>query len=83
MNSNQHQKKETLALWNANIKHKNTEQSSIIFCDRVDYHLNHLFFYNKDNPVFKVWLKKDYKNIQQALKDVGIYSNLSERRNGK
>ena len=54
------------------IKHKNTEQNSLIVADKVEYINNHLMFYRKNNLVFKVWLKKDYKNIKEALRDVGI-----------
>ncbi|MCX6706713.1 MAG: hypothetical protein NT001_01070 [Candidatus Woesearchaeota archaeon] len=68
------------------IGHKNTEEQSRIFCDRIEYvhdrgkfmgkpvFDHHLMFWNKGKLIFKVWLKhnKEYKNINEALKDVGI-----------
>ena len=75
---NVHKKRETLKVFSAQIKHKNTTQHSLISCDMVEYHFNHLFFYNKEQLAFKVWLKKDYKNIKEALKDVGITVNIKQ-----
>ena len=75
------------------IKHKNTEEASRLFdCDKVEYIQDrkrglfdhHLMFYRKGKLVFKVWLKnsskdKEYKNIENALKDVGISLFMFER----
>ena len=54
------------------IRHKGTSEASLLFCDKVEYGGNHLMFYEKGRLVFKVWLKKEPKTIEQALKDVGI-----------
>ena len=73
-------------LLNVLIRHKNTEERSRIFCDWIEYvHSkgnfmgkpifdHHLMFWSKGELVFKVWLKQDkrYKNINEALEDVGI-----------
>ena len=73
MKSNIHKQKEIKKgihpVW---IKGKNVEQDNLIVSDKVEYYANHLMFYLKNELVFKVWLKKDYKNINEALKDVGI-----------
>lgn len=55
------------------IEGKNTEQDNLIVADEVEYINNHLMFYWKGGLVFKVWLKKDYKDIKEALKDVGVH----------
>lgn len=57
---------------NAWIKTQNTEEPSLIECDSVNMKYNHLFFYLKKEMVFKVWLRKEYKTLEDALKDVGI-----------
>ena len=54
------------------IKGENTEQDNLIVADEVELINDHLMFYWKKQLVFKVWLKKDYKNIKEALKDVGV-----------
>ncbi len=67
------------------LKHKGISEDSRIFCDKIEYIYNkeefqgkdvldhHLMFYLKGQLVFKVWLKnKKYKEINEALKDVGI-----------
>ncbi len=62
----------------AKIKHKNTIQPSILMSAKiVEMKGNHLFFYSDytkkpDKMVMKVWLKKKYKTLKEALKDVGI-----------
>ena len=71
-------KKQEIQIIMARIKHKNISQPSVLITAK---HLvmkgNHLFFYNHwkkkpENVVFKVWLKKNYKTIKEAIKDVGI-----------
>ncbi|PIN86699.1 hypothetical protein COV19_03420 [Candidatus Woesearchaeota archaeon CG10_big_fil_rev_8_21_14_0_10_44_13] len=73
-------------LLNALIRHKNIGERSRIFCDWIEYMHDrrkfmgkpvfdhHLMFWSKGELVFKVWLKqnREYKNINEALKDVGI-----------
>ena len=68
------------------IKHKNTEEASRLFnCDRIEYiahkkgdHFDHhLMFCRGKELIFKVWLRNEphdipYKNIKEAMKDVGI-----------
>lgn len=71
---------------NVLIEQKNTECKSKIFCDWIDYMHDrgkfmgrpifdhHLMFWLGKKLVFKVWLRQDkeYRNINEALKDVGI-----------
>ena len=45
----------------------------------VEMKENHLFFYLKKQMVFKIWLKEEYKTLEDALKDVGI--NPTKARN--
>lgn len=80
---------------NVLINHKNIEMKSKIFCDRIEYLHNkikfggkpaldnHLMFWLGKELVFKVWLKqnKEYKNINEALKDVGIQAFNSSHKN--
>ena len=55
------------------IKQKNTQEPSRLFnCTKVELVGNEIMVYKKKELVFKVWLKKDYKDIEEALKDVGI-----------
>ncbi len=64
------------------ISHKGTSEKSRIFCDKIEYihdrkgriFDHHLMFWNNNKLVFKVWLKsdKEFKNIKEALKSVGI-----------
>lgn len=68
------------------LKHNKDIEPSRIFCDRIEYMHDkqkfegksvldhHLMFYLGKKLVFKVWLKqnREYKNIEEALKDVGI-----------
>ena len=67
------------------VEQKNTNENSVIFCDRIEYihdkHNNffdhHLMFYKKDKLIFKVWLKNDendleYENMTKAMSDVGM-----------
>lgn len=68
------------------IKHQNTGEASRLFdCDRIgymadkegEYFDHHLMFYRGKKLIFKVWLRnepedKPYKNIKEAMKDVGI-----------
>ena len=69
----------------ARIKHKNVDESSIIFADRVDYIANkkgdffdhHLMFYWKKRLIFKVYLPNEikdnpFKDVQKACEFVGI-----------
>ncbi len=70
----------------AYVKHKNTEEKSLILADKVEYIKNkkgdffdhHLMFYSGGYIlIFKVWLKnglkdKPYKNVKEACRDVGI-----------
>ena len=48
------------------------EEPHLLRADKVELVENHLMFYLKKELVFKVWLKKDYKDVKEALKDVGI-----------
>ena len=48
------------------------EEPHLLRADKVELVNNHLMFYLKKELVFKVWLKKDYKDVKEALKDVGI-----------
>lgn len=57
---------------NAWIKTQNTEEKSLIWGDFVVMQNNHLLFYLKKKIIFKVWLRKEYKTLEDALKDVGI-----------
>ena len=63
-------KKDIYPVW---IEGKNTEQNNLIVADEVEYINDHLMFYWKGELFFKVWLKKDYKSINEALKDVGVH----------
>jgi hypothetical protein len=68
------------------IEHKNIEEPSRLFdCDRIEYlshkvgeHFDHhLMFFRGNKLIYKVWLRnkpedKPYKNIEEAMKDVGI-----------
>lgn len=68
------------------IKHsENTKQLSYLFCDIIEYMHDrdgeyfdhHLMFYKNKKLIFKVWLRnnpedKKYKNIKEAMKDVGV-----------
>jgi len=90
MVSNKNKLTDIYPVW---IKGKNTEQDNLIVADSVEYIHNkkgdffdhHLMFYWKKHLAFKVWLRnkptdKPYKNIQEALKDVGIRINETNRR---
>lgn len=71
---------------NVLVEQKNIECKSRIFCDKIEYMHNrgkfmnrpifdhHLMFWFGKDLVFKVWLlqNKEYKDINEALKDVGI-----------
>ena len=48
------------------------EEPHLLRADKVELVENHLMFYLKKELVFKVWLKKGYKDVKEALKDVGI-----------
>ena len=48
------------------------EEPHLLRADKVELVENHLMFYLKKELVFKVWLKKGYKDVREALKDVGI-----------
>lgn len=61
-----------MKILNARIKTKNTKQNSWINCDFVEMKENHLFFYLGKKLVFKVWLEKKYKRIEDASRDVGV-----------
>lgn len=71
-------KKQEMQIIMAKIKHKNISQPSVLItANNIVMKGKHLFFYNHwkkkpENIVFKVWLKKKYKTIKEALKDVGI-----------
>lgn len=59
------------------IKQRNTQESSRLFdCDKIEFNGNHIYIYKKDKLIFKIWLKEDkwrnYKNINEAMNDVGI-----------
>jgi hypothetical protein len=67
------------------VKQKNTMESSLIFCDKVEYlHYkekgifdHHIMIYKKGDLIFKVWLPneskdKEFKDIHEALKSVGM-----------
>lgn len=68
------------------VEQKNTGERSMIFCDTVEYMHDrgtfmghptfdhHLMFWLGKKLVFKVWLRQDreYKNINEALEDVGM-----------
>lgn len=68
------------------IKHKNIEEDSRIFCDRIVYMHDHeifmgkpvfdhhLMFYSGKELVFKVWLRQDrrYKDIFKVMEDIGM-----------
>ena len=72
------------------IKQQNTEQSSYLFCDKIEYwhdkidskHFfdHHLMIWNNNNLIFKVWLPneakdKEFKDVKEALKSVGMEIN--------
>ena len=48
------------------------EEPHHLWADKVELVENHLMFYLKKELVFKVWLKKGYKDVKEALKNVGI-----------
>ena len=48
------------------------EEPHCLWADKVELVNNHLMFRLKKELIFKVWLKKDYKDVKEALKDVGI-----------
>ena len=69
----------------ARIVHKNIDEPSLIFADKVEYIANkqgdffdhHLMFYSGKELIFKVYLpnglkNKPYKGIKEACEDVGI-----------
>jgi len=70
--------KKEIQIFMAKIKHKNISEPSVLLnVSNIVMKGNHLFFYRtyKKRPsdiVFKVWLKKKYKTIKEALNDVGI-----------
>ncbi|MDP2672985.1 MAG: hypothetical protein Q8O84_04185 [Nanoarchaeota archaeon] len=77
--------KEPMTIWIRGYDKSKFEESHLLRADRIEYlhdkegecFDHHLFFYLKKELVFKVWLKnkpkdKEYKNIDEALKDVGI-----------
>ena len=70
------------------IRHKNIEQFSRVFnCNKIEFIDNHLMVYKNNELIFKVWLKlykfKKYKNLKEAMKDVGIDIYLFSYKNEK
>ncbi|MFH1592176.1 MAG: hypothetical protein ABIB47_02300 [Candidatus Woesearchaeota archaeon] len=70
---------------NVQIEQKGVSEPSKIFCDQIEYISNkkdnvfdhHLFFWNKGELIFKVWLPnnkddKEFEDIYEALKSVDI-----------
>ena len=48
------------------------EEPHLLIATEVELVENHLMFRFKKELIFKVWLKKDYKDVKEAMKDVGI-----------
>ena len=62
--------KEPLHFW---VRGYNVQQPHLLRADEVEFINNHLMFRLKGELMFKVWLRRtDYKNVKEALQDVGI-----------
>ena len=70
------QSKEPMTIWIRNYDKKKSEQPPLLRANKVEFSGNEIYFYLGKELIFKVWLKEDkwknYKDINEALEDVGI-----------
>ena len=70
------QSKEPMTIWIRNYDKKKSEQPHLLRANKVELSGNEIYFYLGKELIFKVWLKEDkwknYKDINEALEDVGI-----------
>lgn len=59
----------TIWLWNDN---KKFDSPHLLRATKIDFIENHLYFYFGRELIFKVWLKKKYKDLKSVLKDLKI-----------
>ncbi|MBA7491769.1 hypothetical protein ES702_02317 [subsurface metagenome] len=68
--------KEPMTIWIRCYDKEIFEEPFLVRANKIELSGNHLLFYLDKELIFKVWLKLDkwenYKDINEALKDVGI-----------
>jgi len=73
---NKIESKKPMTIWISGYDKNKFEEPFLIIADKVEFNGNELHFSLHKELIFKVWLKlneyKKYKNINEALKDVGI-----------
>ena len=69
-NQTEIKEKEPMTIWIPN--NEKFESQHLLRADRIELMGKEIFFYLGKELIFKVWLNKEYDNLQKAMKDAGI-----------